>query len=65
MKCFAGPSGSSVRQLARMTNTDIKSWTEPQVPRSAGVGAGTRSVRMFLVQVRLLSYLSKARAKIP
>lgn len=49
-----------------MSDTDIKSWTEPEAPRAGGGGAGMSSVRVFLVQVRPELYpLNTQRLKPP
>ena len=43
----AGPSGITVRELAKQTGTDIKSWTEPgTTPDGKDLGP----VRVFFVQ---------------
>lgn len=44
----AGELGASVRQLARLTGTDIKSWNED------AKGASERGTRTFLLQVRAI-----------
>lgn len=57
----AGPSGSSVREIMRVTGADVKSWTEnkpgqnigggtpPPAPDAPGGGAGTRRPCRVLV----------------
>jgi hypothetical protein len=49
--CAAGPSGSSVREIVRLSGADINSWTE-----ATGSHRGRRPARIFLIKVgRLLS----------
>ena len=45
--CVAGPSGITVRELAKQTGTDIKSWTEPG---TAPDGKDLGNIRVFFIQ---------------
>ena len=54
--CIAGPSGTTVRQLALATETDIKSWTEPEASSASHGNHVPTSVRVFLLQVPSIPY---------
>ena len=51
---MAGPAGTSVREIARLTGADIKSWTtRPEADkRSEGhLERRTRDTRTFIIEV--------------